>query len=821
MLRRTLQVLVIAAAFGGLIACKTDGATPTTPQTPTTPVQPSGPTIALNEGSVQQTMGGWELQVLPTVRDYRDIVPFMSPLMDQAVNDFGLNRVALGIFPGVENSSGSCQQQYLDGVTTEAAFLRDCAYRPVNDNSDPGSINPNGFQWQVLDWQIDTMLLPMKRRLEARGEKLYVGIRYGGFGGGSYEPRDNPAEYAELVLALFEHVRSKYGFVPDGYDIINEPDQTSGWNNPALIGRVAAAVGARLEAAGFRPELTGPSTANKANAAPYFDTMMAQSGARTYLKELTWHCYNDTGTNTAATIAAKAVEYGVRTAQTECWTTGNNYQVMLQDLKGSRNSTWSMGPINAPNGYYSVESNGSITLRDRPKYMRQYFKYIRMGARRIAATASVDQLDPVAFINTDGRYVVVVKAAAASAFTITNLPAGRYGIYSTLGPDASTVSSFDVTAADQTVGSNGQLAASIQGAGVITIYAKGSQSGLAAIEGQGDAPAGLTAAAASALTASTDDGSKTFVTRDGIHLNLDWLARGVETPVDLAADGDGRLFIVEPTRVLVAAGGEVAPALQLQADAVDGQEELQSLVLDEHFASNHFVYTVSTLGAPQRTFRLARYVEAGNRLLNRVSLLEGIPARGGATAALRSGPDHTLLLALDDGGRPDAGADAGSFNGKVLRLNTDGTTPKGARAGSPVFGIGFAEPRGLAWDSAASLVWLAGWQGQGIIEALPADARTPPTRVSRFALPLDLAPVSMALYRSGPVALLNGNLFVASSEGRELLRLSPTSPDRTTLPLGERLFAGELGRVRAVSISDAGVIYLATDRGVGGLVPQP
>ncbi len=69
--------------------------------------------------------------------------------------------------------------------------------------------------------------------------------------------------------------------------------------------------------------------------------------------------------------------------------------------------------------------------------------------------------------------------------------------------------------------------------------------------------------------------------------------------------------------------------------------------------------------------------------------------------------------------------------------------------------------------------------------------------------------------------LFEDNVLVASDEGRELLRLTPDARDRRQAPRAERLLAGELGGIRAVAVNLSGAIYIATERALGVLVPQP
>ena len=152
---------------------------------------------------------------------------------------------------------------------------------------------------------------------------------------------------------------------------------------------------------------------------------------------------------------------------------GSTYQDLHNDLKLGRNSAWqqyTLAYCSGDNGgsYYWVDqsnpNNPVVKMGSRTKFLRQYFKFIRSGAVRIGATGDNSNFDPLAFINKNGTYVVVVKASQAGSFTVQGLPAGVYGIKYT------TESQYDVNLPSQTIQNGQSLTTSIPGSGVITIY---------------------------------------------------------------------------------------------------------------------------------------------------------------------------------------------------------------------------------------------------------------------------------------------------------------------------------------------------------------
>ncbi len=444
----------------------------TTTATVTVTGPPTGNNITLNSAVRYQTMGGWEAAseagqlYSPAWNNYK------NSLLDQAVNDLGINRIRLEIKSGVENPVDYFAQ-WRAGQITEAVF-NTRRYEIVNDNTNANVINPSGFKWSSLDHTINELVLPMRQRLAARGESLWINVNYVDFGSSPFEHKSTPAEYAEFVLATYQHMQSVYGFVPNSWEVILEPDTGSAAWSAAQIAQAIKAAGDLLAANGFTPNFVAPSVTNIANASSYIGQIASTSGAMAYVSEFAYHRYVG-GTDTQLqTLANLATQYNKQTAMLE-WI-GASYLTLHQDLKVGQNSSWQQFTLAFPNApddgsqYYLVNDanpgNPVVTIGSRTKYFRQYFRYIRAGARRIEAQSGSSNLDPVAFINTNGKYVAVVKTETGISFTIQGLPAGNYGIKYT------TASQYDINLADVSIATGQSLSTSIPALGVITVYAK-------------------------------------------------------------------------------------------------------------------------------------------------------------------------------------------------------------------------------------------------------------------------------------------------------------------------------------------------------------
>ena len=429
--------------------------------------QTAASTVVLNPSVTYQTFSGWETAVLSTLNDYKRVLPAFDALLDEMVNDLGVTRLQIAISSGTEHPPGP-GEQFVSGELPEQAWLRQFAYNPINDNRNSKVADPKGFDFAVLDWQMENVVLPFKRRVDAHGDMLYSYLSYADKGEAKYKQLENPAEYAELMVVIFDHLKTKYGFVPDGINVLNEPDSTQ-WTGDDM-GRATAKTGAVLAAAGYHPDFMVASVVDRGKAVSFFEDVIAVRGAKQYVKELSYHCYRDSGENSLKRIGEASVKYGVRTVMNECWSEGNTYKTLHDDLKVGRNSVWQQGVFNGANTYYHVERTADGGMRpvfnEKTKIMRQYYKYVRPGAQRIEATGTDSTFDPLAFINVDGGYVTVIKAEAGGPCVVEGLPPGTYSISYT------TPAEFDVHLPDVTLAAGEGLTASIPQPGVLTVYRK-------------------------------------------------------------------------------------------------------------------------------------------------------------------------------------------------------------------------------------------------------------------------------------------------------------------------------------------------------------
>lgn len=198
--------------------------------------------------------------------------------------------------------------------------------------------------------------------------------------------------------------------------------------------------------------------------------------------------------------------------------------------------------------------------------------------------------------------------------------------------------------------------------------------------------------------------------------NYAWqlIASSLIRPVDLQADGSGRLFVIEkPGHIHILENGLLieAPFLNIEDRVNDSSNEMGLLGLAFHpnYAQNGYFY-VNYTGAGGDTF-ISRFQVTDNPYLadptseiNLLRVSQPFPNHNGGT--LQFGPDGYLYAGLGDGGwRGDPNGNGQNTNtllGKILRLDVDHGEPYSIPADNPfgneIWVYGLRNPWRMSFD---------------------------------------------------------------------------------------------------------------------------
>ena len=460
-----LVLTTVVAGFSGCSETTRDSETSRDPE----PTQPPGSAASIVVDTLTrfQTMTGWEA-VAQAGQEQPGFAQWGAEVLDAAVNDLGINRIRLEVRSGSENTSDYFKPGWDDG-TQEKRCAR---LATVNDNIYPQIINPNGFHFGEIDSKVSRVVLPIRDRLVARGERLFLSLTYVAFVNQCRPPvyvHENPDEYAEFILATFLHLRSTYGLVPDAVEIILEPNTAGAPWNGNLIGRAIVTTSARLAASGFNPVFVAPSSSTLASTIQMASDIFQVPGVKPHLREISYHRYGGGDVNSLTTLADLAASHGVGTAMLEH--IGSGAEELYTDITVGQVSAWEQftlafgGPGDGGGTYFRIV-DGRAVRAERTRYLRQYFKYVRLGARRVKAESADAGVRPVAFRNADGRLVVVMHIAGSHQLILKGLSAGTYGA------SVTTLSATGTELGDRTIAARENLTVTVAGPGIVTVYRK-------------------------------------------------------------------------------------------------------------------------------------------------------------------------------------------------------------------------------------------------------------------------------------------------------------------------------------------------------------
>ncbi len=189
------------------------------------------------------------------------------------------------------------------------------------------------------------------------------------------------------------------------------------------------------------------------------------------------------------------------------------------------------------------------------------------------------------------------------------------------------------------------------------------------------------------------------------------VASGLDAPVDFRWLPDDRIVVAEKGGAIkVIENGVVReqPLIELSVDT-STERGISGLAVDPNFATNGYIYVAYTTTAIRN--RLSRFTVEGNTAGSELMLLETTDAsapnhHGGA---LGFGPDGKLYWGVGDNANGANAQDLTNIHGKILRLNSDGSTPSdnpalGPNALPQIYAYGLRNPFRLTFTPTGKLL---------------------------------------------------------------------------------------------------------------------
>ncbi|MFD9738095.1 PQQ-dependent sugar dehydrogenase [Umezawaea sp. NPDC059074] len=251
-----------------------------------------------------------------------------------------------------------------------------------------------------------------------------------------------------------------------------------------------------------------------------------------------------------------------------------------------------------------------------------------------------------------------------------------------------------------------------------------------------------------------------------------------------------------------------------QAVGTDGEGGLLGLELSPNFANDHWLYIYHTASEGNRVVRI-KYENSALVQSTYQILLQGLAKnRYHNGGRLRFGPDGKLYISSGDAQNSANAQNNSSLNGKILRINADGSIPSDNPFGNAVWSKGHRNPQGLDFDSQGRL-WEAefGNTSQDEVNLITKggnygwpNCEGTGGSCAGFIAPKKVWATNVA--SPSGLTIINDHVFVATTVGQRVYRM--TIDSSSNLVDQKIYFQGTYNRLRTVEVDHDGDIWLTT-----------
>lgn len=336
------------------------------------------------------------------------------------------------------------------------------------------------------------------------------------------------------------------------------------------------------------------------------------------------------------------------------------------------------------------------------------------------------------------------------------------------------------------------------------------------------------------------------------------LAEGLDHPWAMAILPDGRFLVTERSgQLVVIKSGVVTGSIEgVPTVVAQGQGGLLDLALAPDFETSGHIYLTFAepaedaglqrgTGTAVMAARLVLEGDAGRledqQVIFRMNNYDNSTRHFGSRIAIA--PDGNLFVTLGERGNMDRAQDPQDLAGGVVRIAPDGSVPednpKPDGWAEEFWSIGHRNPQGATIRPEDGALFTVEHGARG------GDEVNMPTAGDNFGWPIitygvdysgvsigegtqkegleqpihywdpSISPSGLDFYEGDLFADWQGDLLLGGLSGQVLVRLDM---DGDTVVGEERLFEGNLGRIRDVRVGGDGAIYLLTDEDNGRLI---
>lgn len=314
---------------------------------------------------------------------------------------------------------------------------------------------------------------------------------------------------------------------------------------------------------------------------------------------------------------------------------------------------------------------------------------------------------------------------------------------------------------------------------------------------------------------------------------IDTLATGLVVPWEI-------VFLPDQTMLFTERSGKVriyrnekllkTPALEISDIETTKKMGMLGLAVHPDFPAKNYIYLAYNYSESEKSFlRVVRYHLKDDSLIDPVVIIEDIEASPNHSGSrLVFGPAGHLYVTTGDADHASFAQDPKRLNGKILRLNDDGSIPKDNpfvkvdTARGEIWSYGHRNTQGLAFQPGTGLLFNSehgpsGGDEINIIEKA-GNYGWPVIhhKQSRHGMrsPLleytpSVGPSKILFYNSDVFPKLKGDLLLATLRGENIYQLHLEGGQVKQ----KKLFKdNEYGRIRAITVGPDGFLYFSTSQ---------
>lgn len=315
------------------------------------------------------------------------------------------------------------------------------------------------------------------------------------------------------------------------------------------------------------------------------------------------------------------------------------------------------------------------------------------------------------------------------------------------------------------------------------------------------------------------------------------LAQNFNFPWEILWGPDNQIWMTErggKISRLHPVSGVVTPVITIPEVTTNNEGGLLGMVLHPDFGTTPHVYVVYDYnnGGNYRE-KVVRYVYNGTTLTSPVTIIDNIAASSIHNGSRLLIVGDKLFISTGDASDQSLPQNTSSRNGKILRLNLDGSVPAdNPVAGNPYWTFGHRNPQGLVFannrlyssehgpsnDDEINIIEKGrnyGWPNvEGVCDktAEQTFCTTNNVREPIRTWTPTIAPSGMDYYNSDLIPQWKNSLLLATLKDSRLYQLK-LNDNFTSITGANEYFTNKYGRIRDLCISPDGKVYLCTSNG--------